>query len=71
MLCYMLSTQLFVKPHCIPHMDPGCDPLTHGQGVVCVRGAGKGCWLWQVRTLKCYRPNCGLGVLPKKLSRVM
>lgn len=72
-LCYMLSTQLFIKPQHVPHVDPGCDPVTHSWPGCCVcgRGTGKGCWLWQVRTLKCYRPNCGSGVLPKKLSRVI
>ena len=41
--------------------------LTHAQGVGYERGAGKGCWLWQVRTLKCCHPNCGSRVLVKKL----
>lgn len=72
-LCYMLSTQLFVKPEHIAHMDPGCDPITHSWPGCCVGEgeAGKGCWLWPVRTLKCYHPNCGLGVLLKKLGHVI
>jgi len=39
-LCYTLNTQLFVKPQYIPHMDPGCDPLTHSWPGCCVWEGG-------------------------------